>query len=245
MADEPLPPDDATRALSHVDADDESLTHLGVVGDTYTILVDGTQTAGRYALIDMLVPAGGGPPPHRHDFEEMFHILEGELRVTLRGESAAATAGQTVNIPALAPHSFVNPTDGPVRMLCLVSPAGLERYFAEFGDPVPTRTSPAPELSEEEIAECMRKAGAKAAEYRIDMIDAYALTAFHTSSQGQRCAHSRVNHGYVVVEPSGGRISMSSSIAKPDLRRRAIISPWGRWNSTESSSDHSKRCMPK
>ena len=34
-----------------------------MVGDTYTILISGEDTAGRYALIDMLVPAGGGPPP--------------------------------------------------------------------------------------------------------------------------------------------------------------------------------------
>jgi hypothetical protein len=40
--------------------------------DAYTILVTGAQTSGRYCLIDMLVPPGGGPPPHRHDFEEMF-----------------------------------------------------------------------------------------------------------------------------------------------------------------------------
>jgi len=29
--------------------------------------VTGAQTNGRYRLIDMLVPTGGGPPPRRHD----------------------------------------------------------------------------------------------------------------------------------------------------------------------------------
>lgn len=41
-----------------------------MVGDTYTILLSGKDTAGRFALIDMLIPGGSGPPPHRHDFEE-------------------------------------------------------------------------------------------------------------------------------------------------------------------------------
>lgn len=63
--------------------DDEALTHLAVVGDTYTFLIRGEDTAGRYALIDMAIPAGGGPPLHRHDFEEMFHILDGEVEVTM------------------------------------------------------------------------------------------------------------------------------------------------------------------
>jgi quercetin dioxygenase-like cupin family protein len=71
----PVPPDDPARTLTHVQPDtDDSLPHLGVVGDTYTILVSGQDTAGRYTLIDMHVPPGGGPPPHRHDFEEMFTV---------------------------------------------------------------------------------------------------------------------------------------------------------------------------
>ena len=73
-----LPNDDLTRSVTIVHADHAGLTHLGVGAGTYTILVSGEQTAGRYTMIDMLVPAGG-PPPHRHDFEEIFHVLEGEL----------------------------------------------------------------------------------------------------------------------------------------------------------------------
>jgi hypothetical protein len=91
----PVPADDPARALTRVSPDtDDSLPHLGVVGDTYTILVSGADTAGRYTLIDMHVPPGGGPPPHRHDFEEMFTILDGEIELTFRGVSAVATAGE-------------------------------------------------------------------------------------------------------------------------------------------------------
>ena len=42
---------------------DQSLPHIGLVGDTYTILVTGADTAGKYTLIHMHVPPGGGPPP--------------------------------------------------------------------------------------------------------------------------------------------------------------------------------------
>ena len=71
-----IPPDDMLRSLTVAGPEDEALRHLAVVGDTYTILIRGEDTNGRYALIDMLIPVGGGPPPHRHDFEEMFHVLE-------------------------------------------------------------------------------------------------------------------------------------------------------------------------
>ena len=60
-----VPPDDPDRELSVVDPDDPSLRHVAVVGDAYTILLSGAQTAGRYCLIDMSVPHCGGPGPHR------------------------------------------------------------------------------------------------------------------------------------------------------------------------------------
>lgn len=81
-----IPPDDPLRKLTVADPDGPGVRHVAVVGDTYSILVSGTDTAGRYCLIDMIVPDGGGPPPHRHDFEEMFTLLEGELEFTFRGE---------------------------------------------------------------------------------------------------------------------------------------------------------------
>jgi hypothetical protein len=50
----PLPPDDPSRELTVARPDhDQSLSHIGLVGDTYTILVTGEDTAGKYTLIDL------------------------------------------------------------------------------------------------------------------------------------------------------------------------------------------------
>ena len=99
-----IPADDPRRQLAVARPDqDDALPHLGIVGDTYTILLTGEDTAGRYTLIDMHVPPGGGPPPHRHDFEEMFTVLEGEVELTFRGEHLVARAGETVNVLAERP----------------------------------------------------------------------------------------------------------------------------------------------
>src|ERR1700733_3604314 len=93
-----IPPDDPRRKLVLArPGTDEILLHLGLVGDTYTILLTGEDTAGRYCLIDMHIPPGGGPPPHRHDFEEMFSVLEGEIEVTFRGVKAPLRSGETAN----------------------------------------------------------------------------------------------------------------------------------------------------
>jgi mannose-6-phosphate isomerase-like protein (cupin superfamily) len=167
-----IPDDDGVRQLTLADPDDPTLTHLAVVGDTYTVLVRTQDTAGKYCLIDMLIPAGGGPPPHRHDFDEMFHVLDGTVEVTVRDATSRATTGQTVNIPANAPHRFHNPGDSTLRLLCLTAPGGLDEYFARFGDLVSTRTSAAPKLTEAELGERLKRAAAAADEFHIDMLGA-------------------------------------------------------------------------
>src|ERR1700738_2694708 len=102
-----IPPDDLQRNLALARPnEDQKLHHIGLVGDTYTILLTGKDTAGRFCLIDMHIPPGGGPPPHRHDFEESFTLLEGDLQATFRGARSTVRAGETINIPANAPHQF-------------------------------------------------------------------------------------------------------------------------------------------
>ncbi len=167
----PIPADDLGRDLTHVSPDtDESLPHIGVVGDTYTILVSGKDTAGRYTLIDMHVPPGGGPPPHRHDFEEMFSILQGEIEFTFRGTTVVAAAGETVNVPANAPHVFRNASERPARLLCLCSPSGQEEFFREVGVPVAHRTEPPPPLDHTATAAFIAKAVALAPQYRTELL---------------------------------------------------------------------------
>jgi quercetin dioxygenase-like cupin family protein len=166
-----IPPDDPGRTLTIARPnEDPNLPHIGLVGDTYTILLTGKDTAGRYCLIDMHVPPCGGPAPHRHDFEEMFTILEGEIEVTFRGEKSVARAGETVNIPANAPHFFRNASERPTRMLCMCSPAGQEEFFMKLGVPVASRTAPPPTLDEAGQAAFKAKAETLAPQYRTELL---------------------------------------------------------------------------
>jgi quercetin dioxygenase-like cupin family protein len=166
-----IPPDDVQRKLALARPnEDQKLPHIGLAGDTYTILLTGKDTAGRYCLIDMLVPPGGGPPPHRHDFEEMFTLLDGEIEVTFRGAKSVVRAGETANIPANAPHHFRNASGRPARLLCLCSPAGQEEYFMAVGVPVASRTAPPPKLDEASQAALKAKAEALASQYRTEFL---------------------------------------------------------------------------
>jgi quercetin dioxygenase-like cupin family protein len=125
---------------------------LGIAGGNYRIIISGKQTNGNYAVIEMTVPPGGGPPPHAHpDTQEMFHVLEGVVEFkTEKGKQIVAKDG-FVNIPlGGAIHCFKNTSEKSVRLLCTVVPAGLENLFREIGIPVlPGQTLPVPELTEE------------------------------------------------------------------------------------------------
>jgi quercetin dioxygenase-like cupin family protein len=164
----PIPADDPKRSLTVAQPD--NLPHIGLVGDTYTITVTGEQTAGRFCVIDMHIPPGGGPPPHRHDFEETFVLLEGQMEATFRGKKFTVRAGETLNVPANAPHQFHNASGEAVRMLCICSPAGQERFFLEVGVPVATRTAPPPKLSEQEQAAFIEKVKALTPKYRTELL---------------------------------------------------------------------------
>jgi quercetin dioxygenase-like cupin family protein len=167
----PLPPDDPARRLAVARPDsDPTLPHVGIGSGTYTILLTGRDTAGRYTLIDMHVPPGGGPPPHRHDFEEMFTVLEGTVTLTVRGETTVARAGETVNVPANAPHAFRNTGEVPARLLCLCAPAGQEEFFLEVGAPVAGRTTPPPPLDADARAALLAKTRALAPKYRSELL---------------------------------------------------------------------------
>ena len=163
-----IPPDNPSRRLTLAQPD--NLPHIGLVGDTYTITVTGEQTGGRFCVIDMHIPPDGGPPPHRHDFEETFILLEGEMEATFRGKKSTVRAGETLNIPANAPHQFHNASPKSVRMLCICSPAGQEKFFMEAGVPVATRTTAPPKLDEKEQAEFIEKVKALAPKYRTELL---------------------------------------------------------------------------
>jgi quercetin dioxygenase-like cupin family protein len=167
----PVPPDDLNRSMASANPDHEGkLPHIGLVGDTYTITIDGEDTKGRFCLVDMHIPPGGGPGPHRHNFEETFIVLNGEIEATFRGKKSVVHAGETVNIPANAPHMFHNTSANPARLLCICSPAGQEKFFLEVGVPVATRTTAPPKLDDQQMAAFLEKAKTLAPKYQTELL---------------------------------------------------------------------------
>lgn len=138
---------------------------LSVVGDTYRLLVTGEQNGGTFAVIDMLIPPGGGPGPHAHaGFQESFYVIEGEVVVKTKAQTYTARAGSFVSIPkGGVVHDFKNESPTTAHLLCLVVPAGLEKFFQEIGRPVaPGTFLPPPAMdpaAQQQIKETAKKYG--------------------------------------------------------------------------------------
>jgi mannose-6-phosphate isomerase-like protein (cupin superfamily) len=139
---------------------------IAVVGDVYRFLATGDDTNGKYALWEAIVTPGGGPPPHVHSREEEgFYVLEGEITIVVGDKRLVAGTGMFANMPVGSVHSFKNETNRPARMLISVAPAGLEKMFFEFGQPVASGATKAPPPTKEEI----EKLVAVAARYGIEI----------------------------------------------------------------------------
>jgi quercetin dioxygenase-like cupin family protein len=97
------------------------------------VLLRSEQSAGAVSAIEVSSGAGfAGPPLHRHDFDETFYVLEGELTFQLSDEVFTRTAGEVAFAPRGVPHTYANHSDAAARALIVCTPAGFERYFARM-----------------------------------------------------------------------------------------------------------------
>ena len=107
-----------------------------------TFLATAEETRGQFALIEAISRKGNVPPRHiHHREEETFYVLEGEMTVSVGDRTIKATPGTVVCLPRDVAHSFTIESE-QLRMLVLLSPAGLEGWFKEFSLPAPRMTLP-------------------------------------------------------------------------------------------------------
>src|SRR5215472_9596537 len=102
-------------------------------GGPATIRARTEDTAGALALIEVTVPPKSGPRLHVHAREdELWVVLEGQLRFKADAKIMQAPAGSVVFVPRGVPHCFQNTSEVSAHILVLFTPSGMERYFEEI-----------------------------------------------------------------------------------------------------------------
>jgi quercetin dioxygenase-like cupin family protein len=115
---------------------------LGGVKNRY--MIDAKDTQGRLAVLQHVIePRALAGPMHRHQREDEFsYVLSGRIGASHGGEESVAGPGDLIFKPRNQWHTFWNAGDEPAMVLELISAAGLEELFREFGR---LTTPPGPE----------------------------------------------------------------------------------------------------
>ncbi|MFF3502385.1 cupin domain-containing protein [Streptomyces sp. NPDC003247] len=80
-----------------------------LVGHTHTTLLTSAQTGGELSLVESVLPADAGPPPHTHHREsETFIVIEGEPVITAGDKEHEVRAGGVVYVSKGVRHSCRN-----------------------------------------------------------------------------------------------------------------------------------------
>lgn len=106
---------------------------LGIMGDPFVCKAVGEDTDNDWSLFEATVMPGSVVPEHKHEeFDEAFYILEGNLEMSMDGETLNAAPGHFVNVRRGTVHGYRNTTDAPARYLAWTHPAGIEHFYEEI-----------------------------------------------------------------------------------------------------------------
>lgn len=105
---------------------------LNVLGMPLTMLCEASETKGSWSLFEEQVPLGMGPPPHRHDWDEAYYILDGEIDFVIDGERVKSKRGDFNYLPRGTIHGFKGASESPARVLIFASPAHGSEFFHDL-----------------------------------------------------------------------------------------------------------------
>jgi quercetin dioxygenase-like cupin family protein len=119
------------------------------------------------SVMETLAPRGDSPPLHVHRTEdEIFHILEGEVRLRVADEDVWVRAGETVLAPKGVPHTYLVESERG-RWLVVTARGNHERFVRSLSRPAERSELPEPSAPTPEQREALVAAGR---EHGLDIV---------------------------------------------------------------------------
>jgi quercetin dioxygenase-like cupin family protein len=119
-------------------------------GTMMTVLVEGEQTGGAFAVLHVIKPNSSSTPPHSHDAEtEVVYPLSGSVGVESGGHIRRFGKGEAILPPPGRPHRLFNDSGGQAREFLVCAPAAFDRFVAATGMAVPPGSEPVPMTDED------------------------------------------------------------------------------------------------
>jgi quercetin dioxygenase-like cupin family protein len=104
---------------------------LNVLGMPLRFLCDAKDTEEAWSLMEEEIPTGLGPPPHRHDWDEAYYVIEGALDFEIDGKAVRVERGDFAYLPRNTVHAFKGASPSPARVLIFAVPAHSSAFFED------------------------------------------------------------------------------------------------------------------
>ncbi|HXG24110.1 MAG TPA: cupin domain-containing protein [Chthonomonadales bacterium] len=119
--------------------------HLWFLDTLVTIHVSYQDGKDNISLIEHRAPYADSPPLHIHHTEdEVFHLLEGELRFQVGHEERRLYPGQTLLAPKGVAHTYRVESSAGARWLTVTTRSDFERFVRALARPAEKPTLPPP-----------------------------------------------------------------------------------------------------
>lgn len=137
--------------------------------DTLVVRRHRPTSAEPFALLESTAHPGNTVPLHRHDEEEVFTVLEGELTLTVGDETVVLGPLSSAVAPRSVPHSYVATSDTETRWLVLTAPGRFDAFVEELSRPAAANVVP-PALDGPPAPEEIERLVAVAARHGIEIL---------------------------------------------------------------------------
>lgn len=117
--------------------------HISLYDVVFRYGIGSAETDGKLSMLEVTIPPRTLVKPHMHTLEDEYTlILDGTVGARLGDETVEQIpTGSWLVKPRSVPHAMWNISDEPARILEVVMPGGIERYFEQIA-PILTEQGP-------------------------------------------------------------------------------------------------------
>jgi quercetin dioxygenase-like cupin family protein len=119
---------------------------LWFLNSLVTVRVSNEAGGDGVSVLESLAPQGTSPPLHVHQTEdEIFHVLEGQVRFRAGATDVTIGAGETLLGPKGVPHTYRVESPAGARWLVITTRGDFERFVHALSRPAERPELPAPQ----------------------------------------------------------------------------------------------------
>jgi quercetin dioxygenase-like cupin family protein len=119
---------------------------LWFLSTLHTVRVRHEEGEDGISVMETLAAHGDSPPLHVHQTEdEIFHVLEGQLRVRAGDSELRLGAGETILAPKGVPHTYRVESHEGARWLVITRRGDFERFVHTLSRPAERPELPTPQ----------------------------------------------------------------------------------------------------